>query len=150
MTLRISILILLVFVASCAPVGGRPTATVGLKTRTVKELIAEKGQPKSKDENVLDRKLQIYRYDGEDHYQVDPATQVVQARFRQPEGNEMKTQYWLHEFEGCKTTREEVKSKDPHDPTIQIQLTCPAKGKTVIFNQGSGNIQRVVEHDGTP
>ncbi|MBL7713994.1 MAG: hypothetical protein JNL01_00915 [Bdellovibrionales bacterium] len=131
---------------SCAPIAGRPTATVGLKTRTVKDLVLEKGQPQEKEENALDRGLQVYRYSGEENYQVDPATQVVQARFRNPVGSEEKVQYWLHEFQNCKTRREETRSKDLHQTSVEVQLTCAERGTSVLFEAGNGYVKRVIEH----
>lgn len=104
---------------------------------TSTELVAIKGEPNSKTNNLIALSAQMFNY-GDTSYQVEDG--VVKAKFREPIKEEAHIQYWRHKLENTEYSINLIKSKS-HNKLYQLK----SKDNLVINFDHNGNVSRISE-----
>lgn len=124
----------IIFIISCAkPVTKQTSDNIKM---TSSELVSQKGNPSNITENVIIEDAQMYEYE-KTKYQV--RNDLVEAKFRDPKGDEKQIQYWKHKFSKYKI----VENKN-EGHTKYFLMIMEKEGITIFFNE-NGSVHRISE-----
>jgi hypothetical protein len=129
----------LLILAAC----GVRQSSVDYGKTSVADLVALKGEPLEEVEVPL-RDAKVLIYESNEKYQV--RNNVVTHGFKDPKREETSVIFWRHRFKDCETSLRKL-SIPKDDELVEYELSCPSRGLSVIYSDGSDFISRVVEHE---
>lgn len=84
---------------------------------------------------------EVLTYKNNEKFQV--RGEKVSTIFKDPTGDEKNVLFWRHAFRDCQTTERTVND----EKVPEVELACKAKGKSVIYVQGTGRVVRVTDYE---
>lgn len=124
--MKISLISLILVFYSCS----RQEST----SYTVKDLINLKGEPSKIKDSYSDKTKSFYLY-SDSKFQVETQSQVVEAKFLKPIGDERFINHWKEKFQD-----QYYKISKNKGSLEEYSFEIPSKGLRIVFND-SGTVQ---------
>jgi len=109
------------------------------------EVVDKLGEPAHEYKASDEENAQIYQYKELGAMKFEDGK--MKAFFRQPKDQESKLQYWLQLWANKKTETEKMENSVGADGAIQYQMSCPEDNTTIIYDEVSGSVKRVVFYE---
>jgi hypothetical protein len=72
---------------------------------------------------------------------------MVVNSIKDPSPNQKLLLFWKNKFKDCNTQLTKLPQEEGQHTSVQMQMSCPAQGLSVIYTDGSDVISRVVEFE---